>query len=131
VAATAAPSPGRGLPAFLLAYAAASLLHHVHNAEFLQDYPNLPASLTRGGVYAAWLGEAAVGLAGYALLRLGYRRTGLVVVALYALTGFFGLAHYSLAPVAAHSLAMNATIWLEVLAAGLLLIRIVAGNFRR
>jgi hypothetical protein len=113
--------------AFLVAYAAASLLHHVHNAEFLPDYPNMPASVSRGQVYAAWVGEAMVGVAGYVLFRLGYRRTGLAVIALYALSGFLGLAHYSLAPIAAHSLAMNATIWLEVLAACLLLIAVVRG----
>jgi hypothetical protein len=43
----AARRPDGGVLAFLLACAAASLLHHVHNAEFLQDYPNLPASLSR------------------------------------------------------------------------------------
>jgi hypothetical protein len=110
-----------GVAACLLGYAAASLLHHVHNAEFLAEYPNLPASLTRGGVYAAWLGEALVGLAGYLLLGKGWPRSGLLLIGLYALTGFAGLAHYYAAPVAAHSLAMNATILLEVIAASLLL----------
>jgi len=33
------------LPA-LAAYAAASLFHHVHNAEFLDQYPNMPAWLS-------------------------------------------------------------------------------------
>jgi hypothetical protein len=45
----AARRPDGGVLAFLLACAAASLLHHVHNAEFLQDYPNRPASLSRWG----------------------------------------------------------------------------------
>lgn len=125
-----APSPDRALTACLLACVAASLLHHVHNAEFLAEYPNLPASLTRGGVYAAWLGEAVVALLGYVLLRTGRPRAGLVLVGAYALIGFSGLAHYAVAPVGAHSLAMNATIWLEVAAAALLLatvIRRIAG----
>lgn len=121
----AAHRPGRGVPAFLLAYAAASLLHHVHNAEFLQDYPNLPASVSRAAVYAAWLGEAAIGVAGYALLRFGRIRLGLALIGIYALTGFGGLAHYYVAPVSGHTWAMNATIWLEVLAAGLLLIAVL------
>jgi hypothetical protein len=47
-----------------LAYAAASLFHHVHNAAFLGDYPNMPAWLTPAGVYAAWLGVTAVGIVG-------------------------------------------------------------------
>jgi hypothetical protein len=112
---------GGSLPAFLLAYAAASLLHFVHNAEYLKDYPNLPASWTRADVYAVWLAQAAVGLIGYLLLRSGWKRTGLALIGAYALTGFFGLAHYYVAPVAAHTPAMHATIWLEVAAAGLLL----------
>jgi hypothetical protein len=122
------PSAARGVLAFLLAYAAASLLHHAHNAEYLEDYPNLPASWTRGDVYAAWLAQAAVGLAGYLFLRAGWRRTGLALIGLYALTGFFGLAHYHVAPVAAHTLAMNATIGLEAVA-GALLLRSVAREF--
>jgi len=120
----AAHRPDGGVLAALLACAAASLLHHVHNAEFLQDYPNLPASLSRGQVYAAWLGEAAIGAAGWVLFRLNYKRIGLGALGLYALAGFGGLAHYALAPVSAHTLAMNATIWLEVAAAALLLVAV-------
>jgi len=112
--------PG-GVAAFLLACAAASLLHHAHNAEFLHEYPNLPASLTRGAVYAAWLVEALIGLAGYVLLKTGRERSGLALIGAYALIGFGGLAHYLAAPAAAHTPAMNATIWLEALAAALLL----------
>jgi len=117
----AARSPERALLACLLALAGASLLHHVHNAEFLEDYPNLPASLSRGRVYAAWAGEAAVGAAGWVLLSLNFRKTGLAAIALYALAGFAGLAHYAFAPLSGHTLAMNATIWLEALMGALLL----------
>jgi hypothetical protein len=121
----AARWPDRTLLACLLAFAAASLLHHVHNAEFLHDYPNLPASLSRGRVYAAWLGEVAIGGAGWLLFRRNYRKLGLGAMGLYALLGFGGLAHYALAPVSAHSFAMNATIWLEVATATLLLIAVL------
>ena len=116
---------GAGSPAsltrLLLAHVAASLLHHIHNAEFLGEYPNLPASLTRAGVYTAWFVEALIALAGYALLRRGWTQTGLVLIGAYALIGFGGLAHYLVAPIGAHSLAMNATIWLEALTAALLI----------
>jgi len=120
----AARPPDGGVLAFLLAFAAASLVHHVHNAEFLQDYPNLPASLSRGQVYAAWLGEAAIGAAGWVLFRLNYKRIGLGAIGVYALAGFGGLGHYAVAPMSAHTLAMNATIWLEVAAAALLLVAV-------
>jgi hypothetical protein len=116
------PPTDRGLLGFLAACVAASLLHHVHNAEFLHEYPNLPASLTRGGVYAAWLAEALVGAAGCLLFKFKQRKAGLGLIGLYALIGFSGLAHYTLAPVSAHTLAMNATIWLEVVTASLLLV---------
>jgi hypothetical protein len=36
---------------FLVAYAIASLVHYSHNAEFLGDYPNMPAWLSRAQVY--------------------------------------------------------------------------------
>jgi len=114
-----------GLALALAACVAASLLHHVHNAEYLQDYPNLPRTLTRGGVYAAWLAEAVLAFAGYALLRSGKKKSGLALIGLYALTGFGGLAHYYAAPLSAHTLAMNATIWLEALTAALLLVTVL------
>jgi hypothetical protein len=125
---------GGGIAVLLLVFAAASFLHHVHNAEYLKDYPNLPASWTRGDVYAAWLAQAVAGAAGYLSLRAGWQRTGLALIGLYALTGFFGLAHYHVAPAAAHTPAMNATIGLEVAAAALLLggvVREFSGGGRR
>jgi len=109
----------------LAACVAASLLHHVHNAEYLQDYPNLPRTLTRGGVYAAWLAEAAIAFAGYVLLQFGKEKSGLALIGLYALIGFGGLGHYYAAPLSAHTLAMNATIWLEALTSAVLLIAVI------
>jgi hypothetical protein len=108
----------------ILVYCAASLLHFAHNAAYLHDYPNIPASLTSARIYAAWCGVTAVGVVGYWLRRAGYRIAGLVVIAVYAALGFGGLDHYTLAPVPAHSLAMNLTIGLEALAAAALLIAI-------
>ena len=105
----------------LAAYLAASLLHFAHNAEFLAEYPNMPAWLTRAQVYGTWLGISALGLAGCVLLRLGFRIAGLAVVALYAAIGFDGLAHYTRAPLSDHTAMMNGTIWLEALTAALLL----------
>jgi hypothetical protein len=118
-----------GVLAALLACAAAGLLHHVHNAEFLQDYPNLPASLSRGQVYAAWLGEAAIGAAGWVLFRSGYERIGLGVIGFYALAGSGGLAHYAVAPLSAHTLAMNATIWLEAATGAWLLVAVLRRSY--
>jgi len=103
----------RPLLALVLAYAAASLFHHAHNAAYLSDYPNMPAWLTPAGVYVAWLATAAVGVAGYLLLRSRYRLAGLGTIGLYGVLGLYGLAHYSVAPVSAHSPTMHLTIWLE------------------
>ena len=113
--------PAAGLLAALLAYAAASLAHHVHNAEFLADYPGMPAWLSRTGVHAAWVGATSVGVLGYILVRRDRLLAGLSLIAIYAAYGFDALAHYWLAPAAAHTMAMNLTIALEVATAGLLL----------
>ena len=80
-------------------YCAASLLHFTHNAEYLADYPNLPAWLTRSQVYMAWLGVTAIGALGYLVRRAGYELAGLALIGLYAALGFDGLLHYGRAPV--------------------------------
>ena len=105
-----------------LAYAATSLIHFAHNAEFLGQYPNMPAWLSRAGVYGAWLSLTAVGVVGCFLFRRGYQRAGLLVIAVYAALGFDSLSHYLVAPFAAHTAMMHFTIWLDVSAAALLLI---------
>ncbi len=115
----------RALPLALLAHAAATLLHHVHNAEFLADYPNMPAWLSRAGVYAAWAVMTAIGAAGWWLARGTRRLAGLALVALYGAYGVYSLGHYTLAPPSAHGAAMNATIALEA-ATGLALLAVVA-----
>ncbi len=107
------------LPA-LLAYAAASLLHHAHNATFLAAYPNLPAWLSPAGVWAAWALVTSVGVAGW-LLRARQAVASLVLLGLYAALGLTGLDHYARAPPGAHSAMMNLSILGEVAAAAVLL----------
>ena len=118
------------LLSLLLAYGAASLFHHIHNAEFLSEYPNLPAWLSRAQVYTAWLGTTAVGLAGYFLVHWRYRLPGLIVLGVYGLLGLDSLGHYAVAPTSAHTLTMNLTIGLEV-ATALLLLAAVASFLLR
>ena len=105
----------------LVLYTGASFLHFAHNAEFLDQYPNLPDLITRPGVYLAWLGLAAIGAAGFGMYRAGRRLTGLLLLGLYAVLGFDGLLHYVRAPVGAHTAMMNFSIWFEVISAGALL----------
>jgi hypothetical protein len=119
------------LGGLLLLYLSASLLHFVHNAEYLGNYPNLPAWLGRADVYVAWLALAAVGAAGWVLYRIGRRLAGLVLIGAYAAFGFDGLLHYTRAPFAAHTPAMNFTIWFEVAAAALLLLGVLTLVARR
>ena len=113
------------IPGYLLAllaiYCAASLIHFVHNAQFISEYPNLPVSLTSSKVYLAWIAITSVGAAGVALAMSGRRVLGLLLIAGYAALGFAGLDHYVLAPMSAHTLAMNATIAFEVVAAAVVL----------
>jgi hypothetical protein len=101
----------------MLLYGAASLLHHMHNATFLDDYPNMPAWLSVADVYLAWSVVAVTGVAAYLLLRGGFRTTGLLVAAAFASFGFDGLAHYAVAPWSAHTIGMHVTILTEVLLA--------------
>lgn len=110
------------LPILMVVYGLASLAHFVHNATYIRDYPNLPPWITPAGVYVAWCGIAAVGVAGYWVYRRGARGVGLALIAVYALSGFDGLDHYMLAPVGAHTFAMNASILTEVVAAAVLLV---------
>src|SRR5438046_1975680 len=112
----------RYLLVLIVIYCGASFIHFAHNAEFVSEYPNLPIWLTRSKVYFAWLAVTAVGVAGITLLGLGLRSLGLLLIACYAALGFAGLDHYWAAPVAAHSLTMNATIWFEVAAAAILFV---------
>ena len=82
----------------------------------LPDHP--PSNDTR------IVGEVQLGIGafGYWLYRRGSRAFGLTVIGVYALSGFGGLDHYAVAPVCAHSMAMNATILGEVIAASVLLV---------
>jgi hypothetical protein len=112
-------------------YGLASLAHFAHNAEYLHAYPNLPAWLSRFQIYGVWCGMTAVGLIGYALYRGGRPFVGLWLLMLYTALGFDGLLHYRRAPPAAHTLAMNLTIWSEVAAAALALMAVVTVAVRQ
>ena len=124
-------SRDHALLTLILVYGAASLAHFVHNAVYLEFYPNMPTWLTPLGVLGSWLVIAATGAVGYWLFRKGLAVVGLAVLALYAALGFAGLDHYAIAPVAAHSLVMNATIGGEVIAASVLLVVIAWMALRR
>jgi len=115
----------------LLIYVAASLIHFVHNAEFLADYPNLPGSWTRAGVYFSWIGITSVGVTGWLFVTRNYQLSGLLLLAVYAVFGLDSLGHYIVAPLSSHTLAMNSTIFLEVTAATLVLIEVARQMVRR
>lgn len=118
---------GKVLLGLMLLYGAASLAHFTHNAEFLRDYPNMPNWLSRSEIYIAWIVVTAIGISGYVLWRQGHAFLGLSLIAAYAALGFDGLAHYALAPFNNHGFTMHVTIWLEVVAAALLL-SVVVGH---
>jgi hypothetical protein len=109
------------LLALTVVYFFTSLGHFSHNAEFICEYPNLPAWLTRAKVYAAWAAITSVGVLGIFLIRKRLTAVGLLLIAVYASLGFDGLGHYSVAPMVLHTFTANLTILLEVVAAALLL----------
>ena len=71
---------GKTLTWLLVLYGLASLVHFVHNAEYLAAYPNLPVWLSRFQIYGAWCGIAAVGFMGYILYCRNHPFTGLLLV---------------------------------------------------
>ena len=109
------------LELLLVLYLLASLLHFVHNAEFVQAYPNLPSWVTRSSTYGTWLVITAGGALGYVLIRTGRRILGFGLLCIYAALGLDGLLHYTRAPVGAHTHGMNLTIWFEAASAAILL----------
>jgi len=126
VSASGTTNLSRGLLAWLFGlYAAATLLHFAHNAEYLARYPNLPTSWSRAEVYAAWCCVMALGLLGYRLYALAHRRIGRTILGLYAILGFGGLLHYTRAPMHDHSAMMNVTIWAEAAMGTLLLANVL------
>lgn len=110
------------LRALLLLYLFASLLHFTHNAENVQDYPNLPEWISRSSVYLAWLSITTVGALGFVLYQARRYVSGLILLSLYAAVGLDGLLHYTRAPFAEHTHTMNFTILFEVVVASILLI---------
>lgn len=114
-----------------LIYGAASLLHFVHNAIYLHGYPNLPPWLTAWGVIAAWLVVAGTGALGYLIYQRVSRVAGLPLLAVYGLLGLGGLDHYTVAPISAHTMAMNLTILAESASALVLLAYLAKCAFRR
>ncbi|HZS58341.1 MAG TPA: hypothetical protein VFA43_03660 [Gemmatimonadaceae bacterium] len=117
--------PDRRLGLAMIVYGAASLMHFAHNAMYLSAYPNMPSWLTPTGVWVSWLAQTAIGVLGYGVYRFRSRLAGTLLIAGYALLGFAGLDHYAVAPVAAHSIAMNATIVIEAATATALLAYLV------
>lgn len=109
------------LLALTAAYFLTSFGHFSHNAEFICEYPNLPAWLTRAQVYAVWAAITSVGALGLLLIRKKLMAIGLALMAVYAALGFDGLGHYALAPIELHPLIANVTILSEVVAAAILL----------
>jgi len=123
-------SPNRDLLLVLLIFGAASLIHFVHNAEFVADYPNLPSTWSRADVYFAWIGMTILGWIGWLLVTHGIRIAGLALLTVYAMLGLESLGHYLLAPLSQHTFGMNATILFEVNAAALVLVEVMR-QFRR
>lgn len=121
--------PNRLLFLLLTVYATASLVHFVHNAEFLGDYPGLPDSWSRGGVYLAWIGMTAIGGLGALLVYRRRESIGLMLLGVYAALGLDSLGHYVVAPLSSHTAMMNMTILLEVGAAALVLFEVMRRLF--
>lgn len=108
--------------ALLALYFIASLAHFGHNAEYLADYPNLPPSITRAGVYAVWFGQTAIGVLGIVLAMLRRRVAAALLIGVYGAFGLDGLLHYTVALASEHTWVANLTIGAEASLGVLLLL---------
>ena len=103
----------------------ASAIHYSHNAMYFDAYPNEPVWLSPGRIDLLWFVISPLALAGYWLWSRGHDIGGRLLLGGYALLGLGVLGHYWLAPLAAHTAAMNLTIVLEALMALVLLASIL------
>jgi len=103
-------------------YCCASLIHFTHNAQYIAFYPNMPPSITPGTVYRAWIAIKVVGGMAAVFSLAGWRIGAALLLIAYGCFGLDGLGHYALALCSEHTLAMNFTIWFEVLTGSLLAI---------
>lgn len=115
------PARSNLLLAFLLAYMVGSFIHHFHNAQFIDEYPNMPTGFPPAIAYVVWGAVTLVGLAGYYAARKGHEVLGLGALGVYAAYGLLVLGHYKLAPMSAHTVGANVTIWIELVTGALLL----------
>ena len=129
MSATRDPARSNLLLGLLIVHMAASLWHHLHNGQFMDEYPNMPQgippAIALGLAAAVWVVTSALGLAGYYLVCNGRRLIGFGAMGLYAAWGLLAFTHYSLAPMSAHSLVQNATILSEGLTALLLFVTVL------
>jgi hypothetical protein len=121
------PARSNLLLALLILHMAASLWHHIHNGQFIDEYPGMPKGVPATLAFAvtAWTATSAVGLAGYYWVCNGRRLLGFGAMGLYAAYGLLAFTHYTLAPMSAHSFVMNATILGEALTGLLLLVTVI------
>src|SRR5204863_5185530 len=98
MAAVREPARSNLLLALLLLHMAASLWHHIHNGQFLDEYPNMPRGVPPVLAYIAWGVTTAVGLAGYYAVCNGHRLLGFGAMGLHATYGLLAFGHYRLAP---------------------------------
>ena len=112
----------RTLLVIALVYLVASLGHFVHNAEYLEQYPNLPGWLTRKGVYLAWLAVTLPSIAALVAWAKGHPGLTFGLLAAWGALGYLGLDHYHVAPVSAHAFLANVSILFEVVAGSVLLL---------
>ena len=121
------PARSNLLLALLVVHMAASLWHHIHNGQFMDEYPNMPRGVPHplALAVAVWLVTSAIGLAGYYGACNGRRLLGFGAMGLYAAWGLLAFSHYTLAPMSAHSFVQNTTILGEGLTALLLFTTVI------
>ena len=102
-----------------------TILHYVDNIIFLDEYPE-PAWLSPGIVDAFWFLMTPVVLCGLWSAHRGHRVLSSLCLLVYVGMSLLVLGHYRFAPFHAIGMRIHAFIWLEALAAVVLVIWVVA-----
>lgn len=101
----------------IILYCSASLFHFMHNAIYIDEYPDLSGGVSAIGVSIAWIGFTCIGLVSYVLIHRDKRFIVPILLVAYGALEFDGMGHYSLEPISSHTYMLNVAIWFEAIAA--------------
>src|ERR1700722_9594306 len=101
-----------------------TVLHYTDNVCFFSDYPE-PTWLNAHIVDSIWFIMTPFAIAGLLLYGNGKRKSAFVSLGIYSLMSLLVLGHYLFAPFDGISLRIHLFIWMEAIAASVLLFYLI------